>query len=232
MSRREARPDVGRRGARGGLGRQLARAGVAEVRRRGGARRGRACRRACGPEIGRRPPIIGLTARTAEARPTRRSGRPTAGHRRLDRRDVVGGPPPGRGLPASVSSSIQPAVGIAVPRLADAARVEQHAPAVERRARDPAPGLIDLEPPVVLDVGDREVGVAVQAVARGRAAAMARAGDRRRGDVLPGRVARAAVDQQERPRARASRAGRRARPRVSSPIAAAGPLQRPAGRRR
>ena len=94
-----------------------------------------------------------------------------------------------------VSSSIQPAVGIpsrgwpTLPGLSSTRRPSNVEPRAGARAHR-------LEAPVLLDVGDGEVGVAVQARA-GAEGRHRRAGDRRRGDVLPGRVARAAVDQQE-----------------------------------
>ena len=86
---------------------------------------------------------------------------------------------------------------VAIARLADAARVEQHAPAGERQGVDPLSGATTSMPPVVLGERDRDMGVPVQPVAscRGRAR-FARATAPRR-DVLAQRVARAAVDQRD-----------------------------------
>src|SRR3954464_1005256 len=113
------------------------------------------------PEMGRRPPIIGsqavrqprppITAPHPVAQPRHESLREReGGHRRLHRRDVERGPPPGRG--AGVGVEQHPARGgDAVAGLPDAAGVEQHAPAVEAHLRAGARAH-RLEPAVVLDV--------------------------------------------------------------------------------
>ena len=97
---------------------------------------------------------------------------------------------------ASVSRTSQLGARVAVARLADAARVEQR-PALAERDRVARPVAASVAHPAVdLGEGDRDVGVAVQAVRR-RDGRQAGPRERRRGDVLPGRVARAAVDERE-----------------------------------
>ena len=137
MTRRGPRPERGRRGARGGLGRELARPGVAEV---GRVR-----------PLDADPLVAGLAAGDGPSAADHRRLEPVreprdealrqleADHRRLDRRDVEGGPPPGRGPGVGVEQ--HPAGGRdPVPRLADAAGVEQHAPAVEAEPGAGRPG--------------------------------------------------------------------------------------------
>src|SRR5258705_3098714 len=116
------------------------------------------------------------------------------GHRRLDGRNVVGGPVPradaGAGVDDEVAGGDDP-----VPRLADAAGGDECAAVIQGERRALGRGdLLDL--PVVLGPDHRQVGMAVKAE-RCREDSQVRPGDRQRDDVLPGRVARAAVGEAE-----------------------------------
>ena len=196
MTRATTRP-MRRRGRAGrGLGRQLARArcsgSTGEWWRSTRTRLSPGLR----PEMGRRPPITAVLQPVRQ--PRDEALREAAGrhHRRLDRRRRRRPCAARSPIPASVSSSSQRRGRDAVARLADAARVEQDPPARRRRAASRRPGSSS---PAGRRPRGRRSGRWVWpwrptgVVHRGHA----RPGDRRRGHVLPDRVARAAVDERE-----------------------------------
>ena len=222
-------PQGRRRGARGGLGRQLARARCTGSRACGGARRGPACRPACARRsaAGRRSsgacPTGHTTAGSRAARagpwrssppgPTRRRTRSAATSRRRSACRA-----------ASTTAAGMPSRGW--PTLPGLSRTRRPSSV----SREPAPGLMISSRP---SSSTNAIGTCVCPCSpeRGRHGRDARPGDRRRGDVLPGGVARAAVDERGSPRARAARAGPRARS-GSRPRSRPASTPSPGGRRR
>ena len=179
-----------RRGAGRFLGGQLALAGVAEVRGVRPFDPNPAVARLAAlqwlPSADHQAPTRKRSARRP-GRPAARIVAPTASKSYTARPQVAVA---GDGVEDQVAGA-----RVAVARLADAARVEQR-PALTQRDRVAGPRRERPHPPVDLGEGDRDVGVTVQAVTGGDGR-QAGPGERRGRDVLPGRVARAAVDERE-----------------------------------